>query len=181
MHAKKAGPEYWSTKVEAALPILKRGQSLIYSSWRKFGVVPITTSLKKLGISFKTFTGSTPVKQRQSIIDSFNKGKFQVLVVTKAGGEGLDLVGVRSVVILDPTWNDAGLQQVIGRAIRFQSHAHLPPSERNVKVYMMVLVAPKDIKDPISTGDQILYHFIKVKIDAEKEIMQVLRKDSITR
>jgi SNF2 family DNA or RNA helicase len=70
-----------------------------------------------------------------------------VLVITKAGGEGLDLVGVNSVVILDPTWNPAGIDQIVGRAIRYKSHAHLPISERKVDIYYVLLTIQKKHKD----------------------------------
>uniref|UniRef100_A0A6C0LX60 Helicase ATP-binding domain-containing protein n=1 Tax=viral metagenome TaxID=1070528 RepID=A0A6C0LX60_9ZZZZ len=174
-----AGPSYYSKKIEAALPILMSGKSIVYSNWRQFGVEPITDALKGANVSFRTFTGSTPVSERQGIVNDFNKGDFDVLVVTKAGGEGLDLVGVKSVVILDPTWNDAGLQQVIGRAIRYKSHESLPIEERVVNVYMLVLVAPESIKKPYSTGDQILYHIIGEKLKSEEVLMDILQTESI--
>ena len=41
---------------------------------------------------------------------------------------------------MDPVWNYAGIQQIIGRGVRCSSHAHLPPEERFVNVYKMVLV-----------------------------------------
>jgi superfamily II DNA or RNA helicase len=200
----KAGPEYFSNKVKKAIPILKKGKALIYSNWRDFGVKPISESLKESGISFMTFTGSTKVSDRQEIIDAFNTGEFQVLVVTKAGGEGLDLKGVRSVIVLDPTWNDAGLQQVIGRAVRYRSHEHLPKKDRVVNVYLMALVAPgtnvKKLHDILETseenpdeeitlsknqiidsGDLLLYDIIERKNKIEAVLMKALKKMSITR
>ena len=98
------------------------------------------------------------------MVDDFNNNKFNVLVLTRAGGEGIDLKGVRSVIVLDPTWNDAGLQQIVGRAIRFNSHAHLPPAERKVDVYFMLLTKPEGETDDVTmpTGDKILYSIIVV-------------------
>ena len=171
--------EYYNAKIQASIPIFKKGKSIIYSNWRDFGVKPISDELKAKKISFRIFTGTTPVRERQDIVDSFNRDEFNVLVITKAGGEGLDLVGVKSVIILDPTWNDAGLQQVIGRAIRYNSHEHLPPKERQVNVYMLVLVAPLNELQPYSTGDQILYHIIEKKIKDEKVLIDILKTESI--
>ena len=99
-----AGPEYFSSKVQKAVPYLEKGKALLYSNWLQFGVEPISRALKKAGISFKKFTGKTPKSKREQVIDDFNEGKFQVLIVSSAGGEGLDLKGVRSVVVLDPPW-----------------------------------------------------------------------------
>ena len=194
----KAGPEYFSSKIAKAVPILKKGKSLIYSNWREFGVVPISESLKKADISFKTFTGSTKISERQQIVDDFNQGKFQVLVVTKAGGEGLDLKEVKSVVVLDPPWNDAGLQQVIGRAIRYKSHERLPTKDQVVNVYLMALIAPGAKKEGLSnpdgtpnkdlsktqvidSGDLLLYDIIKYKKKLEEVLLEALKRMSITR
>ena len=194
----KAGSEYYSDKVKKVIPILKKGKALLYSNWIGFGVTPITKLLKEHGISFRSFTGKTRVGDRQSIVNDFNKGKFQVLIITKAGGEGLDLKGVKSVVVLDPTWNDAGLQQVIGRAVRYKSHVHLQPKDRIVNVYLMVLIASgtkvKEFINPdgspkvglgqqqvIDSGDLLLYQVIEKKRRIEKRLMKLLQEISITR
>jgi len=36
--------------------------------------------------------------------------------------------------ILEPHWNDEKINQVEGRGIRYKSHEHLPPEERNVRI-----------------------------------------------
>ena len=191
-----AGPEYFSSKVQKAVPYLEKGKALLYSNWLQFGVEPISRALKKAGISFKKFTGKTPKSKREQVIDDFNEGKFQVLIVSSAGGEGLDLKGVRSVVVLDPPWNDASLQQVIGRAVRYKSHAHLPKKDRVVNVYLMALVDPKvdvakmrkdvdqkKISDDniIDSGDLLLYDIIKRKRKTETILNKALQQMSITR
>ena len=190
-----AGPEYFSKKVMKAIPILKKGKALVYSNWLKFGVNPISQALKKSGISFRIFTGKTSKRVRQSVIDDFNSNKFQVLIVSSAGGEGLDLKGVKSVVVLDPPWNAASLEQVIGRAIRYKSHTHLPKKDRFVNVYLMTLVDPKvniskikraEVKDLptaliVSSGDLLLYDIIRKKGKLSSELSKVLQKLSISR
>ena len=168
----RAGPEYYSRKINSALPILKKGHTIIYTNWVDFGIRPITDALKKNGITFKTFFGDVPKSERQDMIDEFNDDQFEVLILTKAGGEGIDLKGVRSVIVLDPPWNDAGLQQVVGRAIRYKSHAHLPASQRKVNVYFMVLTHPENLasEDAEPSGDKLLYAII----DKKNEISTVL-------
>jgi superfamily II DNA or RNA helicase len=185
----RAGSDYFSEKVQAAAPILKRGKSIIYSNWLDFGIHPIVLALKENDISFRSFFGEVDVLDRERIIKAFNKGKFDTLIISRAGGEGIDLHGVRSVVILDPPWNDASLQQIIGRAIRYNSHAHLPPSERNVTVYQMELVYPPGLADPTTpsgkprhgmvTGDQLLYKIIDKKNKASERVFSMLKSVSI--
>jgi superfamily II DNA or RNA helicase len=84
------------------------------------------------------FTGEQPDIERNQMVHDYNKGKLKALLVSPAGGEGLDLKGTKSVSILDPGWNPARTEQAIGRAARFQSHEHLPENERvvNVKEYL---------------------------------------------
>ena len=177
----KTGKEYFSRKIETAVPIFKKGKSIIFTNWVEFGIDPIKEALDKNGITYTVFSGNVPVEQRQQIVNDFNNNMFNVLILTRAGGEGIDLKGVRSVVVLDPTWNDAGLQQVIGRAIRFRSHAHLPIEERNVNVYFMMLTKPETIseEDAYASGDKILYAIIEKKKKISAVLLELLKDLSI--
>ena len=76
-------------------------------------------------VSNKTFSGDLSMREKKKVIDDFNGDKFQVLIISKSGSEGLDLKGVRNVIVMDPVWNYAGIKQIRGRAIRFQSHIKL--------------------------------------------------------
>ena len=176
-----AGSDYYSAKIDSSVDIFKTGKSLVYTNWVEFGIKPITDALKNHNISFKVFYGDTPMEQRQKIVDEFNSDKFQVLVITKAGGEGLDLKGVKSVVVMDPTWNDAGLQQIIGRAIRYKSHVHLPVEDQKVSVYYMLLTVPKEISEEENSisGDRILYDIIERKNEINSAIIAILEDMSI--
>jgi len=132
-------------KCDEVLKILSDGKkALVYSAFKSAGIEVIRKLLEENGISYRVISGETKKPDRQKIVNAFNEGSSQVLFITKAGGEGLDLKGVRKVIILEKGWNQAGDEQVIGRAIRYRSHAHLPPSERVVDVYHLVLVKQAD-------------------------------------
>ena len=177
----RAGPGYFSAKVEAAVPILAKGKSIIYSNWLEYGVEPIAEVLKAHGITFRSFYGAVTMKDRAEMVKSFNEGKFNVLILTKAGGEGIDLKGVRTVVVLDPPWNEAGVEQIVGRAIRYKSHEHLPEEERNVNVYNMVLTKPLSVAtlDAAASGDKLLYGIIEQKSAISTIVMNLLEAISI--
>jgi superfamily II DNA or RNA helicase len=177
----QAGEGYFSAKIDKALPILRKGKSIVYTNWIDFGLKPLTKVLEQKNISYRVFTGDTKVGERQRIVNDFNNNKFETLIITKAGGEGLDLKGVRSVVVMEPTWNDAGLQQIIGRAIRYKSHEHLPAPQRKVDVYYMIMTIPEGM-DPITTepsGDVLLYNIINKKIQLNVAITSILEDMSI--
>ena len=80
------------------------------------------------------FTGAVNPKVRKQAVTDYNQGKLKALLLSSAGGEGLDLKGTRQIQVLEPHWNEEKLKQVIGRAIRHGSHSHLKKEERNVKV-----------------------------------------------
>jgi superfamily II DNA or RNA helicase len=109
-------------------------RGVTYSNFITHGINPLRSLLDKAGISYGVFTGHETPKQKKETIEAFNRGELKQLLISKAGGEGIDLKGVRLVQVLDPTWHEAGLKQLTHRAIRFQSHAHLSPSEQNVHI-----------------------------------------------
>lgn len=78
----------------------------------------------------------------QSLKDSLadKPKRLCVFMASAAGAEGITLANVRNVYIMEPYWNPARIDQVIGRAIRICSHAKLPMDERTVKVNLYMSV-----------------------------------------
>lgn len=111
-----------------------RFRGVIYSNFLESGVHPMQEELKRRGINSVLFTGQANDAERKQIVDAYNKGKAPVLLVSGAGAEGLDLKGTKLMQIMEPHWNEALLDQVRGRAIRYKSHSHLPENERHVEV-----------------------------------------------
>jgi len=93
------------------------------------------------------FNGETE-KLPSSLKDSLKERKLCIFMGTKAASEGITLKNVRNVYIMEPYWNPARIEQVIGRAIRVNSHSTLPEDQRNVtvKLYMSVF-SEKQLKD----------------------------------
>lgn len=70
-------------------------------------------------IAHMYLSGSTPMEERNSMVDDFNKGKGDIFLVSlKAGGSGLNLVGADMVIHFDPWWNPAVEEQATDRAYR---------------------------------------------------------------
>jgi len=115
-------------------------RGVIYSNFLSSGVVPVINELNRRGIKSQTFTGELTDKQRQATVDALNRGRVRVLGLSPAGGEGLDLKGVRMVQLTEEHWNPERGSQAIGRSARYKSHGHLPPEKRRVDVrrYMAV-------------------------------------------
>uniref|UniRef100_A0A6C0LXN7 Helicase ATP-binding domain-containing protein n=1 Tax=viral metagenome TaxID=1070528 RepID=A0A6C0LXN7_9ZZZZ len=118
-------------------------QMVVYSTFLEYGMDVITNFCKKQHIEYGIISGDVTKYQRATIVNLFNTTKINLLIISNAGREGLDLKGGRVIVLLESLWNMAGEHQVTGRLVRFGSHAHLPLEERNVTAYHLMLVYPK--------------------------------------
>ena len=134
-------------KCDFAMDIIRKGEKTIFfSSFLSFGVNIIKKLLQKEGIGYYLIDGSTSMKKRGEIVENFNADDgHNVLIITKAGGEGLDLRGVRHVILFEKNWNVANDEQVIGRAVRYRSHKHLPKDQQNVTAWHIVSVKPRGV------------------------------------
>lgn len=68
--------------------------------------------------------------------DNVHGDRIKVVMISQAGAEGLDFVGIRQVHVLEPWYNMNRIEQIIGRAVRWCSHKKLPFKERNTEVYL---------------------------------------------
>lgn len=109
-------------------------KAVVYSNYLGAGINPYAQRLQEAGIPYGEFTGEMQKAKRDELVRNYNDNKIKALLLSSAGGEGLDLQGTRLIQMLEPHWNDEKLHQVEGRGIRFRSHAALPPEERNVQV-----------------------------------------------
>ena len=72
--------------------------------------------------------------------DNKDGHKVKVVIITRAGAEGIDLKFIRQVHILEPWYNMSRIEQIIGRAVRNFSHALLPFEKRNVQIFMYATI-----------------------------------------
>lgn len=103
---------------------------------------------------------------------------MEVVVITDAGAESMDLKGVRHIVIVDPTWTDALRKQIIGRGQRYKSHTHLPKAKQTINVWELFLDVPKYAKVKES-ADRIVARFAKQKEKELEEMKQIIAEISI--
>jgi SNF2 family DNA or RNA helicase len=69
-------------------------------------------------LKYDRLQGSTPPKERTSIVRTFNNSGKILLLSTKAGGVGLNLVGANRLVLVDSSWNPAHDLQAQARVWR---------------------------------------------------------------
>ena len=130
------------------------GTMLVYSNFKEYGGLKSFAKLlgaqgyldyadygeghKRYGI----WSGDVKASVREEMKAVFNNpnningNKIKVLLLSPAGKEGLSLLNVRQVHILEVHWNRARIEQILGRGVRYCSHKLLPPEKRNVRVYI---------------------------------------------
>ena len=151
---------------------------VVYSNFKKNGIYPLIYHLKKNGIKHSIFTGSTTIKERVDIVKKYNEKKIPVLLITSAGGEGLDLKNTRQIHIMEPHWNESKIDQVIGRTIRYKSHVNLPPKEQFVDIYHWLSVFSKKDEDKntlVYSADEILVNITRKKKKLINKFIEMIK------
>lgn len=168
---------------------------LIFSHFLDAGIGLMMSNLTDNDIDFEHVDGSMSITNRKKAVDKYNNRDVNVLLISKAGGEGLDLKETKFVIILEPSWNDSTLVQVIGRAVRYESHINLPKDDQVVYVYKLHMVKPSEerflesileqnkvespVKDSVLSVDLYLKNFSKLKQIVIDEFMEKIKKSSI--
>ena len=152
-----------SPKIRSVVESVVKGPkpAVIYSNFLANGIYPISVLLTKYGLSHKMIKGTTSDEKMNSIINDYNEGQFDVLLISSAASESITLLNTRQMHILEPHFNEAKINQVIGRAIRYKSHDKLPVSERKINIYHWTSIFPTSIK--YKTADQYLIWLGKKK------------------
>lgn len=143
---------------------------LLSRGWKEYNKSKKTVKSDKV---FVFVTGKVQPEDRTEIIKRFNSKNnkngddINLMLLSGAGAEGLDLKNVRSIHIMEPYWNYARIKQIIGRAVRTYSHIDFKdPKDRTVHPYIYLSDYPKDFvfkptktkKFPEETTDVHLYH-----------------------
>lgn len=148
-------------------------KSLVYSSFRECGVELLKERLEEEGITYREITGDTTTKTRNTIVKDYNSDKYDVLLITNAGGEGIDLKSTRRVILYEAMWNDASEEQIWGRAVRYKSHSHLPENERNVIIYKLGMIKPKHLTTGQKNSQKTDRQKIKSMLSADQRLIEL--------
>ncbi len=158
-------------------------KSLIYTAWKEGGIEVVAKALDEAKIPYGWIRGDVSSKNRELFKQAFNEGKIKILIISQAGGTGINLLGCQNVFLMEGNWNSATDEQIIGRAIRLNSHKKLAASENYVKVFRLFLIKPKKLKHedklPLSI-DQILFDLsYEEKAPKINEFLNKIKKYSI--
>lgn len=178
-------------KIERAFQEMKsnldanpRAKGVVYSNYLQAGIDPYKQRLQQAGIPYGEFTGEMSKQDRNELVKKYNANEIRALLLSSAGGEGLDLKGTRLMQIMEPHWNREKLRQVEGRAIRYGSHTDLPPDEQNVTVQRFLATRPKSgilervgLRKPGLGVDEYLTRLSKDKEHLNRQFRELLKRE----
>jgi len=122
---------------------VEKGQkTVVYSTWLAAGIHLLEKRLKEERIGYDLIVGTLSKDKRDEVVKNYNSGKIKVLLISKAGGLGLDLKATKYLFIMEPSWNKNDEDQVKARAIRFGSHANV--DDKSVIVYKLYMAKPEE-------------------------------------
>jgi hypothetical protein len=105
-----------------------------------------------------------------------NGEKVKVVIISKAGSEGLDFKCIRQIHILDPWYNMNRVEQIIGRGVRNFSHCMLDDfKERNVEIYLHATLPRNDEE----TADLYVYRYAEKKAQLIGKVNRLLKEISV--
>ena len=198
--------------VENHLKDVGDAQVVIHSELLKGGIDVLEAGLKVRGIEYGKFIGKgnagVTEKARQQDVDEYNAGKKKVILISSAGGEGLDLPNTTMVASLDGHWNPEKINQVEARGVRMGGLSHRKEKDRKVIVNRYLTRLPisnldtlkesKRLIDPIEiagrimnrekilfnphkgmpTVDQLMYAVAKSKAHGNSQMKDLFEKTS---
>ena len=170
---------------------------IIYAGLTEYGTSNIEARLTKELIPVVKITGKQSITQKEDSKLYFNYYNFKneiffnkdtletryhkyvndknrVLLISRAGAEGVDTINCQNIILYDSQWNDALSEQIIARAIRFKSHFGLPLKERYVNVIRPVLCYKVDEKIVEQIKNKTM-NFSKLYKQIKSETMEELK------
>jgi hypothetical protein len=153
---------------------------VVYTTFFTTGYKPLEELFKKNNISYAIISGSVSTIDKSKAILAYNNfdmvensdytgPKCQVLIITKAGAEGVNLKRTNTIYIMDGQWNEALYEQIVARAIRYKSHSRLDAKEQFVHVNKLFICYEneKEILEKVNNGK---------KFDVKTMLNQIIDK-----
>ncbi len=107
-------------------------------------------------------------------LDNVDGNVIKVILASDFATEGIDLRHVREVHVMDPWYHMNKIEQIVGRACRYCSHAALPLEKRNTTLYLHTSSRP--LKE---TVDLYAYRIAQSKFERTKDVENVLISSAI--
>jgi len=167
------------------------GLNFIFSNFKEYGgIKPFIIFLEYHGWKnfiihgegkkrYAIWTGDENNIIKENIKNTFNNklnlngSKIKILFGSPSIKEGVSLLRVENVHILEPYWNISRISQIMGRAIRFCSHKDVPKDKRIVNVFLYLSTFKGE-----KTTDQYIWSLAKKKQILIQSFENILKENA---
>ena len=183
----------YSTKYAHLITKLKKNKlSFVYSGFTgEGGIAAITKCLRASGWSdyfeagpgkrrYVVWSGDQTAREKDLIRATFNSrandnaSQIQVVIGSPSIKEGVSLLRVRQVHVMETYWNHSRLAQVYGRAVRYCSHKTLSTEDRNVMIYIYAATDGSKELSPLHSIDLYMLDIADKKREETDPIVRAL-------
>lgn len=167
------------SKIDEIIKLVQIGDYpiVIYSNFLETGLYPVAKLLSENNISHKIITGNTTQDKLINTVNGYNNGRFKVLLLSSAGSESITLKNTRQLHIMEPHFNDAKINQVIGRVIRYKSHELLKSKDKHVNIYYWSSIFPSHYNN--ISADEYLIELSRIKTNNINAFESIIIEASI--
>jgi hypothetical protein len=144
---------------------------------------PASAKQKRFAAKYAMFTGDKQLSpdnraELEALTTENEHGqRIKVVIISKAGSEGIDFKNVRQVHIMEPWYNMNRIEQIVGRAVRNCSHADLPFVERNVQLFLYgTLLATTPATE---AADLYVYRLAETKAAQIGQVSRILKENAV--
>lgn len=173
----------------------KKNKTVVFGNFIGSQLEPVEETLKEKGARYSKFVGTgqkgSTKKEREKAIEDFNKGDSQILLLSSAGGEGLDLKDTNMMQMMEGHYNPEKILQAESRIRRLGAFKDKKPEDRKVTI-RRYHARPKEtgVSGAIkgfyskmglqgdSGTDKWIYTVAERKDDLNRQFRDVLRKDT---
>ena len=103
----------------------------------------------------------------------------KVILISRAGSEGLDYKNIRQIHVMDPWYNMNRIEQIIGRGVRNFSHCNLPFEERNVEIYLHATLIKNKERSNEECADLYIYRMAERKSIKIGNVTRLMKETSV--
>jgi superfamily II DNA or RNA helicase len=128
---------------------------------------------------FAIWSGDESNRVKDEIKYIFNQksnsdgSKIRIMLGSPSIKEGVSLLRVQQVHIMEQYWNMSRMLQIMGRAVRFCSHKDVTKGKRLVKIYLYLATYPEE-----KTVDQYIWALAKKKSKLIEEFETALKESA---
>ena len=115
-------------------------RTLIYSQFKSSKIKPILKKLLESGFRVGYISGELDQIEKVKVVSQYNTGEINVLIFTLSIKEGISFKETNNIIIIEPYWNYAIMEQIIARGIRANSHAKGQGS--TIYIYFLIATVP---------------------------------------